>query len=248
MIKDMKKTWITAYDFFSGRIAEKSGIDTLLVGDSLGMTVYGFEDTKKVTIEMMVRHFEAVKKGAPHSHIVIDFPFGTTENILIARETAEIFANAGGNCFKLEGGKELLSIFMELQSHGFEIVGHLGFTPQTSEMRIYGTEKKEADEILSTIKSFDAIGIKKIVLECVPSLLGKKAQEIFSGDIIGIGAGKDVNAQILVFDDVIGRTTETFQPKFLRRFSNAQQYEQKAIEEYISAVKNKIFPNKTEIY
>ncbi len=244
----MKKTWVTAYDFFSARIAEQAKIDTILLGDSLGMTVYGHENTKKVTTEMMLRHFEAVKKGAPNSDIVIDFPFGTTENILIAIETAETFANAGGKIFKLEGGIELLSIFMTLQARGFEIVGHLGLTPQTSEWKVHGKEKKEADEILKTIKSFDAIGIKKIVLECVPSSLAKKAQEIFSGDIIGIGAGKDVNAQVLVFDDVVGRTDEKFQPKFLRRFGNAYEYEKNAIEQYISSVQDESFPNENEMY
>ena len=247
-MKQTKKTWITAYDFSSAAIAEHSQIDTLLVGDSLGMTVYGFENTRKVTVEMMLRHFEAVKKGAPKSDIVIDFPFGTTENILIARETAEIFANVGGNTFKLEGGKELLPIIIELMARKFEVVGHLGLTPQTSEWKVHGKKKQEADEILETIKSFDALGMKRIVLECVPAHLGKKAQEIFSGDIIGIGAGNDVNGQVLVFDDVIGRTDATFQPKFLRRFANAQEYEKKAVEKYISAVKNGDFPSKKEMY
>lgn len=244
----MKKTWITAYDIFSARIAEKSQIDTLLVGDSLGMTVYGFESTQKVTTEIMVRHFEAVKKGAPNSRIVIDFPFGTTKNILTAVETAEIFANAGANIFKIEGGKEMLPIFMELKSRNFEIVGHLGLTPQTADLRVHGREKIEEIEILETIKNFDALGIKEIVLECVPEQLGKKAQEIFSGDIIGIGAGKDVNAQILVFDDVVGRTMLEFKPKFLRRFGNAFEYEQNAVEEYIDAVQKEKFPSEEESY
>ena len=244
----MKKTWITAYDFFSARVAEHSGIDTILVGDSLGMTVYGMEDTKSVTVEMMTRHFEAVKKGAPNTRIVLDFPIGTTENVMVAVETAEIFANAGASIFKIEGGKEMIPIVMELKSRGFEVVGHLGLTPQTSDWRVHGREEKESDEILKCIQTFEALGVTDIVLECVPEPLATKAQELFSGDIVGIGAGRNTNAQVLVFDDAVGRTVSDFSPKFLRRFGDAYLQEKTAVQKYVQAVQNNSFPSVEEVY
>ncbi len=248
-----KKIWITAYDVPSATASLEAGVDGILIGDSLGMTVYGFDSTKEVTVEIMARHFEAVYKTVNKKiKLILDFPFGTTENILIAVETAEKFKNIGANCFKLEGGKKIIPIVLELISRGFEVVGHLGLTPQTSELKVQAKTQDEQNELLETIKIFDDIGIKNIVLECVPADFAKKAQEIFSGDIIGIGAGKDVNIQILVFDDVVGRTNSNFQPKFLRRFGKTFLNNVESVKNYISAVKsddkNIVFPNKKESY
>ena len=256
MISKRKKVWITAYDITSAKVSIDAGVDVILVGDSLGMTVYGFDSTQEVTVEIMRRHFEAVyktwKKNKKNIKLVLDFPFGTTENILIATETAEIFKNSGANCFKLEGGKKILPVILELISRGFEIVGHLGLTPQTSEFKLQANTQAEQEELLETIKIFDDIGIKNIVLECVPADIAKKAQEIFSGDIIGIGAGKDVNAQILVFDDVVGVTHSDFQPKFLRRFGENFTSLCESVERYKMAVNSDIsgvvYPSKNESY
>ncbi len=251
-----KKTWITAYDVPSATASLEAEVDGILVGDSLGMTVYGFDSTREVTVEIMQRHFEAVYKVYKKYHsnipLVVDFPFGTTENILIAVETAEKFANIGAKYFKLEGGKEIVPIVLELISRGFEIVGHLGLTPQTSELRVQAKTEIEQNDLIETIKIFDDIGIKNIVLECVPADFAQRAQKIFSGDIIGIGAGKDVNAQILVFDDVIGKTTSDFQPKFLRRFGNSFEQSVNAVKEYKNAVESSdetiVFPSDEESY
>ncbi len=256
MNKNKKKIWITAYDVPSTHASLEAKVDGILVGDSLGMTVYGLDSTQEVTVEMMSRHFEAVyktyKKNNSNIPLVLDFPFGTTENILVAIETAEIFKNIGAQCFKIEGGKEMIPIFLELISRGFEIVGHLGLTPQTSELKLHATTEQEQNELLEIIKIFDDIGIKHIVLECVPAIFAQRAQEIFSGDIIGIGAGKNVNAQILVFDDVIGRTHADFQPKFLRRFGKTFEQNVNAIKKYKNAVKSNDeknrFPNIDESY
>ncbi len=256
MNKKTKKVWITAYDVPSATASLDAGVDGILVGDSLGMTVYGLDSTKEVTVEMMCRHFEAVyktlKKHNSEVELVLDFPFGTTENILIALETAEKFKNIGAECFKIEGGKEMLPIFLELISRGFEIIGHLGLTPQTSELKVQAKTMEEQQEILEVIKIFEDIGITKIVLECVPADFAKKAQEIFSGDIVGIGAGSDVNAQILVFDDVIGRTASNFSPKFLRRFGKSLEESVNAVQKYKKAVlcsdEKNMFPKEEESY
>ncbi len=254
-----KKVWITAYDVPSATASLEAGVDGILVGDSLGMTVYGFQSTREVTVDIMERHFEAVYKVYTsfldkhnNTKLVLDFPYGTTENIAIAIETAERFKNVGATSFKIEGGKEKLSIMLELLSRGFEIVGHLGLTPQTSDLKVHAKTESEQNEILETINVFDDIGIKNIVLECVPAHFAQRAQEIFSGNIIGIGAGGAVNAQILVFDDVVGRTCSDFKPKFLRRFGENLKENIASIQSYKSAVQScneeNVFPSKKESY
>ena len=250
---NFKKAWITAYDFFSGRVAAENGVDGILVGDSLGMTVYGFKNTKSVTVDMMLAHACAVQKGVeqslnPNTPIMVDFPFGTTSDMITALETAEIFASKGFTTFKIEGGKEHLSLFMELINRGYTVVGHLGLTPQTSDIRVYGKTEEESTSILESISAFEALGMRQIVLECVPAALGKKAQEQFSGDIIGIGAGNFPNAQILVFDDTVGRTVSDFSPKFLKRYGNAFEHESLSIQNYIDEVKRGVFPEEKHWY
>ncbi len=250
-MQKIPKTWITAYDVFSAQVAEKCGVDTLLVGDSLGMTVYGFEDTTSVTREMMAEHFKAVKRGAPNTRIVLDFPFGCDSDALTAVETAEFFANAGAEIFKIEGGLEMLEIFLELRSRGYEIVGHLGLTPQKIQKKhwgVQGREKSEAKEISQAVKKFAAIGIKEVVLECVPEPLATKIQSEFSGDIIGIGAGRNCNAQVLVFDDVVGKTPEIFAPKFLRKFGSARQNAEISVQKFLESVRKKTFPAEENIF
>lgn len=253
MKKKIPKTWVTAYDIFSARVAEKSGVDTILVGDSLGMVVYGMENTHGVTKEMMAQHFLAVQKGAPNTRIVIDFPFGCAENILNAVETAEFFSNIGAKIFKIEGGIENLEIFLELRSRGYEIVGHLGLTPQSiTDWKVQGNTEVESEKIFSAVKKFSSIGIKEIILECVPQSVGKKSQEIItsknSGDIIGIGAGRHVNAQVLVFDDVVGRSEKKFSPKFLKRYTDSEKVSINALKNFVSEVQEKKFPAEKNVY
>jgi len=252
----MIKTWITAYDVFSARIAENSGIDTILVGDSLGMTVYGDKDTTQVTKEIMLRHFVAVKKGAPHTRIVLDFPYNSAKNLETALKTAEYFSHSGANIFKIEGdaSEKNLEIFSALIQKGYQIVGHLGLQPQkflTSDWTVKGREKSEAENIKNSVQKFLDIGITEIVLECVPEILATEIQKKYSGkaDIIGIGAGRGVHAQILVFDDVVGRTDSSkFSPKFVQKFGEAEKTESQAVQDYISFVQTKKFPAEKHIF
>jgi 3-methyl-2-oxobutanoate hydroxymethyltransferase len=258
MPKITPQVWITAYDFFSSRIAEQAGVDTILVGDSLGMTVYGDEDTTKVTREIMARHFTAVQRGAPNTRIVLDFPFGCDRDVLTAVETAEYFNTIGAKYFKIEGGIEMLEIFLELRARGYNIVAHLGLTPQKiarKNWKVQGEVPEKAEEIFLACKKFAAIGIQEIVLECVPEHLAQKIQEYFDTtfpqkkiDIIGIGAGRNLNAQVLVFDDVVGKTPENFSPKFIQTFGNAAEYEQKAVEKFVDAVQQKTFPGEGNVF
>lgn len=242
-------TWVTAYDMFSARMAQEANVDTILVGDSLGMTVYGMENTTTLTKEIMLPHCLAVKKTADTTRIVVDFPFGSTEDIMMAVETAEFFSNHGFNTFKIEGGIEMLPIFMELRSRGYEIIGHLGLTPQSiTNWKLQGTDDESAEKIFTAIQKFSVLGIKEIVLECVPESVGQKAQEIFSGRIIGIGAGRNLGGQVLVFDDIVGRTPQNFRPKFLKRYTDTEKISLEALKKYKAEVEGKIFPGEENIY
>ena len=237
----MIHTWITAYDVFSARVAENSGIDTILVGDSLGMTVYGDEDTTQVSKEIMRRHFVAVQKGAPNTRIVLDFPFGCDKNLETALETAKYFSDVGANIFKIEGNadEKTLKIFEKLLQKGFQIVAHLGLQPQKflkKNWKVKGKKREESEGIMNSVQKFYTLGIREIVLECIPEklsqILCQKFPEIL---FIGIGAGRNLPAQILVFDDIVGRTdSENFSPKFVKTFGKAEAQETIAVRKYIS--------------
>ncbi|MEI7510858.1 MAG: 3-methyl-2-oxobutanoate hydroxymethyltransferase [Candidatus Peregrinibacteria bacterium] len=242
--------WSTAYDIFSAELCEKSGMDAILVGDSLGMTVYGLKSTREVSKELMFPHIKAVCKTVKNTPVIVDFPFRSYDNPLIAVDTAEYFANSGATHFKLEGAEDfVLSAITELRTRDFLVTGHLGLTPQTAlQWEVQGKKEKSAEKILSDAKLLEARGISFLVLECVPESLGKAVQESLQIPVIGIGAGRYVQGQVLVFDDLIGKTDPSFQPKFLRRFGNARDEALHALEKYKNAVINGEFPGEGEVY
>jgi len=251
----MIQTWITAYDVFSARVAEYSKIDTILVGDSLGMTVYGDEDTTQVTKETMRRHFLAVQKGAPKTKIVLDFPFECDKNLETALQTAEYFSKVGAQIFKIEGNadEKTLEIFKTLLQKGFQIVAHLGLQPQKflkKNWKVQGQKNEESAIILNSVQKFYTLGIREIVLECIPEKLSQMLCQKFPEILfIGIGAGRNLPAQILVFDDIVGRTDlENFSPKFVKIFGNAEKQEITAVQKYISEVKSQKFPEQKHVF
>jgi 3-methyl-2-oxobutanoate hydroxymethyltransferase len=246
----MKYIWISAHDYFSAQIAVEGGVDVILVGDALGMTIYGFPDTKSVTMEMMLRHAEAVLRGTPKGFpIVVDLPYKTYETPEEALENAQKLRNIGIQHIKLEGGEEIFPQIDALLREGFEVTGHLGLLPQTAESyRVVGKEKFFADKILSDAKEMQRKGVKNIVLECVPHSLAKSLADTSSIPIIGIGAGKYTHGQVLVFSDLIGRTSQKFSPKFLRQFGNSWEMEILAVQKFVHAGKSGDFPNASEWY
>jgi len=162
------KVWVTAYDVFSTSLAIESKVDTILVGDSLGMTVYGFPNTSFVDKEIMKRHFSAVKNHANNTPIVLDYPFGCADSLDQGKRTFEDFHSIGASVVKIEGGKEQIPLFRWIQQNGGTVVGHLGLQPQISQTRVHGKLPEEAQEIIDTIQAFQEAGVQTIVLECVP--------------------------------------------------------------------------------
>lgn len=247
----MKQVWISVHDFQQAQICrEAQGVDVLLVGDSLGMVMYGFESTREVTMEMMLRHSEAVIKAAQGDiPVIADMPFGSYKTPELALENAKRFQKIGIDHLKLEGGEEIIPQIEILLSHGFVITGHLGLLPQTAEkFSVVGKEEEEAEHIFQDAIALQQAGVSSLVLECIPEDLGKRISEVLDIPVIGIGAGRYTDGQILVYSDVVGRTSFKKKPKFLRVFSNTQEEEKLGIQKFSASVRSGEFPNISEVY
>lgn len=234
-----KIVMLTCYDYCTAKIMDGL-VDFILVGDSLGMVVYGEKDTKSVKLEDVSRHCVAVSRGASNTHIVGDMPINTYNNPEDAIANARKFIEAGAHSVKIEGCKP--EVVKALIDEGIPVLGHLGLLPQTAEsFKVQGKDEEDASRIFEEAKILDKIGVYAIVLECVPSELGKKISETVSVPTIGIGAGKDCDGQVLVIQDLLGMFTD-FKPKFVKRYANLGEETKKAIMEFNKDVKSGKFP------
>ncbi|RAS89706.1 3-methyl-2-oxobutanoate hydroxymethyltransferase [Priestia endophytica] len=239
---------LTAYDYPSARLAEQAGVEMILVGDSLGMVVLGYESTIPVTVEDMIHHTKAVKRGAGKTFIVTDMPFMSyhTSREDALRAGAEIMRESGAHALKLEGAGETLSVIRALTEGGIPVVSHLGLTPQTVGVlggyKVQGKDAQSALKLIEDAKCAEASGAIAVVLECVPYQLSKRITEELEIPIIGIGAGSYTDGQVLVYHDVISYGVERL-PKFVKTYGNANEYIEKSLREYVSDVKAKTFPS-----
>ena len=211
---------IALYDAPTAAIAQNQGIEVVLVGDSLGMTIQGHSSTLPVTMEHMVYHVSAVSRGNSQSLIIADMPFmsyGTTEQ---AMQNAALLMQAGAHMVKLEGGEWLEETVFKLNQQGIPVCAHLGLTPQSVNkfggFRVQGKDQQQADNILKDAKLLDQAGADCIVLECVPATLAASVTQAVAMSTIGIGAGPQTDAQVLVINDIIGLTAKP--PKFSKNF------------------------------
>lgn len=238
---------ITAYDFSFARLFSNQGIPVILIGDSLGMTIQGHSSTLPVQIKDMVYHTRAVRKGAPNAFLLSDLPFMSyCETKQALKNTAKIM-QSGANMIKIEGGKWLTKIIKELSDRSILVCGHIGLTPQSfnylSGYKIQGKEKKDANRLIDESLLLEEAGIKMLVVECIPALLAEKITKTLSIPVIGIGAGKNTDGQILVMQDLLG-ITEGKTPKFVKNFLSESNSIQDAIYKYINEVKTGVYPNK----
>ena len=246
---DKKLVWLTAYDYLTAQILEAANIDAILVGDSLGMVFEGKENTHSVTIEQMCYHTQAVKRGAPNTQIISDMPINTYQTPKTAFENANKLITVGADAVKMEGGEEILPQIKNLINHQIKVVGHIGLTPQTAtEYKIVGETPKEAKKMFSDAKALDDTGIQTLILECIPAKIAREITKQIKTPTIGIGAGKYCNGQILVFQDLIGLTDEKFQPKFLKRYLDAQTIIKQAVDDFKNEIENNIFPDEEHSY
>jgi 3-methyl-2-oxobutanoate hydroxymethyltransferase len=248
-----KITMLTAYDFLVAKYLDQVGIDIILVGDSLGNVVHGYETTLPVTVDDMIYHAKAVKRAVRNALIVVDMPFMSFQTSIddAVRNAGRIMKEVGIGAVKLEGGEYIAEIVKHLVKVGIPVMGHLGLTPQainkfgTYEVR--ATERREADELLHDAKVLAEAGVFAIVLEKIPSALARKVTKAVPVPTIGIGAGPHCDGQVLVVYDMLG-LTEEFKPRFVRRYAESAEIMRDAFRRYIRDVRSGTFPSDKESY
>ena len=248
-----KISMITAYDYPSARFVDKAGIEIILVGDSLAMTVMGLDSTVPVTMEEMIHHTKAVVRGVENAMVVGDLPFGSynqSKEQAIANAT-RLMKEGGCDAVKLEGGVEMAGITKAIVDAGIPVMGHIGLTPQTISklggFKVQGKGAQEAEKLLKSAVALQEAGIFSIVLECVPEEVGRLVTEKLSIPTIGIGGGRYCDGQVLVFHDTLG-LFEKFLPKFVKRYRNLGEEIVKALEEYKQEVKEEKFPGPEHVF
>lgn len=247
-----KISMLTCYDFWSAKILSESDVDILLVGDSLSMVMHGMDSTVHADIDVMALHTKSVSMGAPKKFIVGDMPFLSTRKSLdFAMEAVEKLMKAGANAIKIEGWQGHEKLIPHIVASGVPVMGHLGLTPQSVHQlgghRVQGRDEEAAERICTEAKKLEEAGCFSLVLECVPSDLAKKVTENLKIPTIGIGAGPDVDGQVLVLQDMLGMQAD-FKPKFLRRYGQGHEWIQKSVNEFHNDVINKNYPSTEESY
>jgi 3-methyl-2-oxobutanoate hydroxymethyltransferase len=248
-----KISMLTAYDYSMARIFDDAGMDILLVGDSASNVMAGHETTLPITLDQMIYHAASVVRGIRRSFVTVDLPFGTYQgNSKEALASAvRIMKETSAHGVKIEGGEEILESVKRIISAGVPVMGHLGLTPQSinkfGTYAVRATDDAEAQKLLHDAQLLQDAGCFAIVLEKIPALLAKEVAEKVRIPIIGIGAGKYVDGQVLVMHDMLG-INKDFKPRFLRRYLNLYEEIYKASQAYIHDVKAKDFPNDTEQY
>lgn len=242
-------TVLTAYDYPTARLADTSGIDVLLVGDSLGMVCLGYPDTVSVTMDEMLHHTKAVARGTEKALIVADMPFLSYQvSIPEAILNAGRFLKEGrADCVKLEGGKSMAPVVSAIVKAGIPVMGHIGLTPQTATQlggfKVQGRDAEAAVGLMEDAKALEEAGAFSIVIECVPAELAASITREISIPTIGIGAGAECDGQVLVFHDLVG-LYDRFLPKFVKRYADAGEVIRKAIRQYKEEVEQGTFPDK----
>ena len=248
-----KISMLTAYDYTLAKIIDNAGIDIILVGDSASNVMAGHETTLPITLDEMIYHASSVVRAVDRALVVVDMPFGTYQgNSKKALDSAiRIMKETGGHTVKLEGGSEIIDSVKRILSAGIPVMGHLGLTPQSiykfGTYTVRAKEEEEANKLIEDAKLLQEAGCYAIVLEKIPSKLAKKVAETLNIPVIGIGAGANVDGQVLVLHDMLGMNHE-FNPRFLRRYLNLYDEITKGVKHYISDVKKVDFPNKDEQY
>ena len=248
-----KIAMLTAYDYSLARLVDNAGIDVILVGDSASNVMAGNETTVPITLEHMIYHAQCVVNGVDRALVVVDMPFGSYQgDSKTALDSAiRIMKESGGHAVKLEGGSEVCDSVKRIVEAGIPVMGHLGLTPQSiykfGTYSVRAREEEEAAKLIEDAKLLEKAGCFSIVLEKIPAELAAKVTAAVNIPTIGIGAGADVDGQVLVIHDLIGLTHE-FNPRFLRRYLNLYDEMTKAVGEYIEDVRSLDFPNEDERY
>lgn len=223
-----KFAFVTGYDYTTATIIDQSDVEIILVGDSLGMIMLGYNTTVGVTLDDMIHHIKPVVKGAPHTFIVGDMPFGSYQESpeQAIRSACRMLMETNCDCVKLEGGCNMAPTIKRMVDAGIPVMGHIGMTPQSATsfggFKVQGGTPEGAKKLIEDAKALEAAGVFSIVLECVPSCVAKAVRDAVSVPILGIGAGPDVDCQVLVTQDLLNMYGD-FKPKFVKHFANIRE-------------------------
>lgn len=258
VLQEMKRngekiSMLTAYDYTMAKMVDSAGIDVILVGDSASNVMAGHETTLPITLDQMIYHAASVVRAIDRALVVVDLPFGTYQgNSIEALNSAiKVMKESGGHSVKLEGGAEIIESIQRILTAGIPVMGHLGLTPQSiykfGTYTVRAKQEQEAAKLIEDAKLLERTGCFALVLEKVPAALAQKVAESISIPVIGIGAGANVDGQVLVTHDLLGMTHE-FSPRFLRRYLSLFDEITGAIKAYVQDVKTVDFPNEKEQY
>jgi 3-methyl-2-oxobutanoate hydroxymethyltransferase len=248
-----KIAMLTAYDYSMAKIIDGAGIDIILVGDSASNVMAGNETTLPITLDQMIYHGSSVVKAVNRALVVVDLPFGSYQgsSVEALRSAIRIMKEAGAHAVKLEGGGEVKDSVERILTAGIPVMGHLGLTPQSiykfGTYSVRAKEEAEAKKLLEDAHLLQECGCFALVLEKIPAALAKQVASSLHIPVIGIGAGPDVDGQVLVMQDMLG-INQDFKPRFLRRYADLHAVITKAVGRYVTDVKASEFPNKDEMY
>ena len=248
-----KITMLTAYDFSTAKLVDEAGVNTILVGDSLGMVMLGYEDTLSVTMEDMIHHTKAVAKGAKNALVVADMPFMSYQTSVYDAvvNAGRLIKEGHAHAVKLEGGAKVSEQIRAIVDAQIPVVGHIGLTPQSVNafggFKVQGKTLENARQIIEDAKIVEEAGAFAVVLECVPAKLAKLISESISIPTIGIGAGNGCDGQVLVYQDMLGMYG-SFKPKFVKHFADVGEVIKGAFRAYIEEVKSGAFPNEEHTF
>ena len=248
-----KLTMLTAYDYSTAKLIDEAGVNSILVGDSLGNVMLGYEDTLSVTMEDMIHHGAAVARGAKNALVVIDMPFMSYQTSVY-----DALVNAGrlmkegrGDAVKLEGGVEVCPQIKAIVDAGIPVCAHIGLTPQSINafggFKVQGKSEAAAKKLLEDAKAVEEAGAFAVVIEGVPAKIAALITEQLHIPTIGIGAGKDCDGQVLVYQDMLGMFSD-FTPKFVKRYANIGEVMKEAFQNYIKEVQDGVFPAEENTY
>lgn len=248
-----KISMITCYDYSTAKLMEEVGINTILVGDSLGNTMLGYSDTIQVTMEDMIHHSAAVSRGIKDILLVCDMPFMSyqTSPYDAVVNAGRLMKEGHANMVKLEGGKEVCPQIEAIVKASIPVCAHLGLTPQSINAlggyKVQGKTENDAQKLIDDAKAVQAAGASMLVLECVPAKLAKKITDMLDIPTIGIGAGNECDGQVLVFQDMLGMFTD-YVPKFVKQFANVGDVMKQAFRDYMDEIQSGAFPAEEHSY
>ena len=249
-----KLKMVTAYDYPTARIADRAGADVILVGDSVGNVVLGYDDTLQVSVDVMVHHTAAVARAEPNALVVGDMPWLSyhTSADEAVRNAGRFIQEGGAGAVKLEGGRKRVAMIEAVLAAEIPVMGHIGLTPQSVHamggFKVQGKQADAAYDLISDARALEDAGVFSIVLEGVPDVLAELITEEIQVPTIGIGAGAGTDGQVLVLHDVLGLGSDDFQPKFVRPYADLADQAVAALENFFADVESGAFPNEDETY